>query len=76
MSAEPWPSDTAMPLRITRQIDAACDEFEAKLRIGGGVAIEPYLGGVEITGREILIRELALPLSLMDVRKLATHVQS
>ena len=50
MSAEPWPTENALPLRITRQIDALCDEFEIALRSGSGVAIEPYLGRVEHPG--------------------------
>jgi WD40 repeat protein/tRNA A-37 threonylcarbamoyl transferase component Bud32 len=60
MSAERRAFDAALPIKITRQIDAACDEFEASLRFGGSVAIEPYLGQVEIPGRELLVRELTL----------------
>ena len=59
-SAEPWPTENALPLRITRQIDALCDEFEIALRSGSGVAIEPYLGRVERPGRDLLLKELAL----------------
>src|SRR5688572_10648118 len=59
MSADPWPSETVLPLRITRQIDAACDEFEAALRNGGGLSIVPYLSRVEAAGREVLVEELA-----------------
>src|SRR6476646_7269839 len=60
MSAEPWPNENALPLRITRQIDALCDEFEIARRSGSGVAIEPYLGRVEHPGRDLLLKELAL----------------
>jgi WD40 repeat protein/tRNA A-37 threonylcarbamoyl transferase component Bud32 len=68
MSAEPWLADKSLPLRITRQIDAVCDEFEAALRLGGGVAIEQYLGRVELPGRELLVKELAL-LALSQLRE-------
>jgi len=67
MSAEPFQADQDLPLRITRQIDALCDEFEAELRRGGGAAMEPYLGRVEAPGREPLVKELAL-LALSQLR--------
>ncbi len=60
MTPEPWHADEALPLRIMRQIDAVCDEFEAALRLGGGVAFEQYLGRVEMPGHESLVKELAL----------------
>jgi WD40 repeat protein/tRNA A-37 threonylcarbamoyl transferase component Bud32 len=52
--------DEELPLTVTRQIDAICDEFEAALKLGGGVAIAPYLDRVEVPGRERFIKELAL----------------
>jgi serine/threonine protein kinase/WD40 repeat protein len=60
MSAEPRGTEPELSLRITRQIDAVCDEFEGALRHGGGVAIEQYLARVEIAGHRQLIAELAL----------------
>jgi WD40 repeat protein/tRNA A-37 threonylcarbamoyl transferase component Bud32 len=68
MSVEPLPTENALPLRITRQIDALCDEFEIALRSGSSVAIEPYLHRVEHPGRDRLLKELAL-LALEKLRE-------
>ena len=68
MSVELHNADDVLPLRITRQIDALCDEFEAALRRGGGVAIEPYVGRVETPGREPLVKEL-MSLALGQLRE-------
>ena len=60
MSIERHIAEDALPLRITRQIDALCDEFEAALRRGGSVAMESYVDRVEMPGREPLVKELTL----------------
>ena len=60
MSTRPTQVDEELPLRITRRIDAICDEFEAALKLGGTVAIAPYLDRIEVPGREPLIKELVL----------------
>ena len=51
-----------------RNVDAVCDEFEAALKLGEGVAIEHYLNRIAEPGRELLIRELAL-LALEHLKK-------
>ena len=68
MSTERHIADEALPLRITRQIDALCDEFEAALRGGGGVAMDSYVGRVEMPGREQLVKELT-SLALDQLRR-------
>jgi WD40 repeat protein/tRNA A-37 threonylcarbamoyl transferase component Bud32 len=60
MPAEPAHADEELPLRITRQIDSICDEFEAVLQTGSDVKFEQYLGRVEPPGRKVLLEELAL----------------
>ena len=68
MSIERHNADDVLPLQITRQIDALCDEFEAALRCGGGVAMEPYIGRIEMQGREPLVKEL-MSLALDQLRR-------
>jgi tRNA A-37 threonylcarbamoyl transferase component Bud32 len=59
MSTEQRTVDDAVPLRVTRQIDALCDEFEAALRSGGSMALSPYVARIEEQWRGPLIKELA-----------------
>ena len=58
MSVRPTRIDAVLPLTITRRIDAICDEFEAALRLGGSVALAPYVDRIEALGRDRLIEEL------------------
>jgi WD40 repeat protein/tRNA A-37 threonylcarbamoyl transferase component Bud32 len=53
-------AEDSLPLQVLRQVDALCDEFEAGLKQGGSTALGPYLGRMEESGREILVKELAL----------------
>ena len=60
MSAQPQRIDPASSLEITRQIDAVCDEFEVALGLGGDVAIDQYLGRVELPGRKATHRRVGI----------------
>jgi WD40 repeat protein/tRNA A-37 threonylcarbamoyl transferase component Bud32 len=59
MSVEPAPIDELPPLEIMRVIHSVCDEFEAALKTGGDVSLEPYCERVETTWRKALIKQLA-----------------
>ena len=74
MSEQPRHIDLASPLKITREIDVLCDEFESALRRGGHVAIVQYLGRVDLSGRMQLITELGL-LALDHLRHKAPRIQ-
>jgi serine/threonine protein kinase/WD40 repeat protein len=60
MSAQSSRTDPILALDALKRIDEVCDEFEIALRLGGGVAIEQYLTGIELPARRQLIVELAL----------------
>src|SRR3954451_11149882 len=60
--------DEDLPLEVMRQIDLLCDEFEAVLTRGGGVAFVQYLARVDPRGRIRLVNELAL-VALETLRK-------
>lgn len=52
-------SDVVVPLEVTRQIDALCDEFERALKRGGGPQLEQYVARVDPQWRQPLLKELA-----------------
>jgi ribosomal protein S27E len=52
-------SDSDLPLEVTRQIDALCDEFEAALKLGADVCLEQYADRVGPQWRNRLLEELA-----------------
>ncbi|HEX6961744.1 MAG TPA: serine/threonine-protein kinase, partial [Lacipirellula sp.] len=75
MSAEVERVGDTLPLRLTRQVDALCDEFEASLHGGGGYDIGPFLERGGAAGRQVLLRELAL-LAFEHLRRAGlTHPQ-
>lgn len=51
-------ADAEVPLEVTRQIDALCDEFEGALKQGSGPQLEHYLDRVDPQWRQPLLREL------------------
>ena len=58
MSQNQLQADAKIPLEVTRQIDALCDEFERTLKQGGGPQLEHYLDRVDPQWRQQLLREL------------------
>jgi WD40 repeat protein/tRNA A-37 threonylcarbamoyl transferase component Bud32 len=60
MSPEPSDAVDAVPLEVTRHIDALCDELETALKNGGGLDLDPYVRRIEPPHRELLVNELAL----------------
>jgi WD40 repeat protein len=59
MSTHGADASATLPLELTRQVDALCDEFEAALGRGGGVELAPYLDRADPAARACLLRELA-----------------
>jgi len=53
-------ADADLPLEVTRQIDALCDEFEAALKLGADVCLEKYVDRVDQSWRKYLLEELTL----------------
>src|SRR5688500_2229867 len=60
MYVQPIRVEPSVPVRIIRQVDQVCDEFEAALGQDGSVAFEHCLELVDEAGRQLLINELAL----------------
>ncbi len=56
----PYQADAEVPLEVTRQIDALCDEFERSLKQGGGPQLEQYLDRVDSPWRQPLLKELTV----------------
>ncbi|MGD9632462.1 MAG: WD40 repeat domain-containing serine/threonine protein kinase [Pirellulales bacterium] len=52
-------ADAAVPLEVTRQIDALCDEFERALKRGDGPLLEQYVARIDPQWRQPLLKELA-----------------
>jgi len=55
---EPLQADAEVPLEVTRQIDALCDEFERTLKQGGGPQLERFLDRIDPRWRQPLLKEL------------------
>src|SRR5262245_62033514 len=53
-------ADADLPLELTRQIDALCDEFESALKLGAGASLENYAGRIDPRWRIRLLEELTL----------------
>jgi WD40 repeat protein/tRNA A-37 threonylcarbamoyl transferase component Bud32 len=51
-------ADAEVPLAVTRQIDALCDELERTLKQGGAPQLEHYLDRVDPQWRQPLLKEL------------------
>ncbi|TWT86737.1 Serine/threonine-protein kinase PknB [Pseudobythopirellula maris] len=60
--------DESLPLRVTRQIDALCDEFESRLERGELPPLGPLVDRVDPEGRKLLLVEL-VGLSLDHLRR-------
>jgi serine/threonine protein kinase/WD40 repeat protein len=59
MSVDSHRVGDTLPLHLMRQVDALCDEFEASLRNGGGLSIDPFVERIDQPGRRTLLLELA-----------------
>jgi serine/threonine protein kinase/WD40 repeat protein len=63
MSAESAIGSPTQVLELTRQIDLACDEFEAAFRAGASLDLAPYCSRIERSGRSDFLREV-VPLAI------------
>ena len=60
MSQNQQTAGEALPLEVTRQIEALCNEFDAAIRAGAGVSLEGYIGRLDQPWRQVLLKQLAL----------------